>query len=334
MKKTIMKWTASIAATAMLSSVSAPVFAATQSVSSTAEVVKEVSCIGTDAYYTIDADGHMVLYGNGEVELREPMDANWTTEEKQLYWEQQDEAYDFIQSNVMDLVISEGITNVVLPSSAGFLFQALETVSLPDTLQEITNHLFANSQLQAVSIPASVTVIQDGAFRNCLSLQSVTFAEDAQLKMIRGFAFFGAPLSDGVQLPAGLEFIEQFAFKNDYAGRLFSLSNQTELDSYCFTTGKDILTFYEETGQQYLYYTQELQPYVPSNICGDVNLDCIVDLRDMILLNKFMTEQIILTSDQLAVSDCNGDGVYSDDDIAALMQFLLFLESSLPISNA
>lgn len=44
MKKTIMKWTASIVATAMLSSVSAPVFVATQSVSSTAEVVKEVSC--------------------------------------------------------------------------------------------------------------------------------------------------------------------------------------------------------------------------------------------------------------------------------------------------
>lgn len=335
MKKTIIKLTASISAAAMLSSlsvVSAPVFAAAQFVPPTAEVIKEVSCIGTDAYYTIDADGHMVLYGNGEVELREPMDANWTTEEKQLYWKQQDEAYDFIQSNITDLVISEGITNVVLPSSAEFLFQALETVSLPDTLQGITNHLFADSQLQAVSIPASVTEIQDGAFRNCLSLQSITFAEDAQLKVIRGFAFFGAPLSDGVQLPVGLEFIEQFAFKNNYAGRFFSLSNQTELDSCCFTTGKDILTFYEDEDQQYIYYTQGLQPYEPSSfVCGDVNLDGIVNLRDAILLNKFMAGKIILTADQLIVSDCDSDGIYSDDDMAALMQFLMLLEPSLPI---
>ena len=335
MKKTIMKLTASISAVVMLASlsvVSAPVFAATQPVSAAAEIIKEVSCIGTDAYYTIDADGHMVVYGSGEVALRQPVGENMTDADWQLYWQQQNENYNFINKNVTDLVIAEGITNVTV--SSGYIFQSLQTVSLPDTLQVISDHLFASSQLQEVFIPSSVTEISYGAFSGCVSLQSVIFAEDSQLNAILEFAFWNTPLPNGMQLPAGLEYIEPNAFGSALEEeRIFTLSSQTRLDSYCFFTGKDILTFYETGDRQYVYDSQVLKPYGDPDplICGDVNLDGIVDLRDAILLNKFMAGKIILTADQLIVSDCDSDGIYSDDDIAALMQFLMLLEPSLPI---
>lgn len=335
MKKAMMKLTASISAVVMLCSLSA-VFAATQPVSAAAEIVKEVTCIGTDAYYTIDADGHMVIYGSGEIQLRRPVEENITDEELQQYWQQQSEYDSFIRTNVTDLIISEGITNVIVSSSP---FQSLQTVFLPDTLQVISSRLFFASQLQEVFIPASVTEIQYGAFHGCTSLQTVTFAEDSQLNAILEFAFWNAPLPNGVQLPASLQYIEPFAFKSELdEGRLFSLSSQTHLYSPCFTTGKDTLSFYETGDRQYIYRGSKgnlpfLQPYGDPDplICGDVNLDSIVDLRDAILLNKFMAGKIILTADQLIVSDCDSDGIYSDDDIAALMQFLMLLEPSLPI---
>ncbi len=314
--------------------------ATTQPVSAAAEIVKEVTCIGTDAYYTIDADGHMVIYGSGEIQLRQPVEENITNEALQQYWQQQSEYDSFIKTNVTDLTISEGITNVII-SPSSMPFQSLQTVSFPDTLQVISNRLFSGSQLQAVFIPASVTEIQYGAFRDCMSLQTVTFAEDSQLNAILEFAFWNAPLSNGVQLPASLQYIEPFAFKSLLdEGRMFSLSSQTHLYDACFTAGKDILSFYETGDRQYIYKRSEgdlplLQPYGDPDplICGDVNLDGGVDLRDAILLNKFMVRRVILTADQLTVSDCDSDGVYSDDDITALMQFLTLLAPSLPISK-
>lgn len=313
-------------------------FATTQPVSALAEIVKEVTCIGTGAYYTIDADGHMVIYGSGEIQLRQPVEENLTDAELQQYWQQQSEYNSFIKTNVTDLTISEGITNVIVSSSP---FQSLQTVSLPDTLQVISSHLFFGSQLQAVFIPASVTEIQYRAFCGCMSLQTVTFAEDSQLNAILEFAFWNAPLSNGVQLPASLQYIEPFAFKSALdEGRMFSLSSQTYLYDACFTAGKDILSFYETGDRQYIYRGSKgdlplLQPFGDPDplICGDVNLDGIVDLRDAILLNKFMVGKVILTADQLTVSDCDSDGIYSDDDIAALMQFLTLLVPSLPISK-
>lgn len=62
----------------------------------------------------------------------------------------------------------------------------LKHIVLPDGLEKIGNYWFSASDVESVTIPASVVSIGDGAFLQCKELRSVTFAEKEQLQEIRG----------------------------------------------------------------------------------------------------------------------------------------------------
>jgi hypothetical protein len=68
---------------------------------------------------------------------------------------------------------------------------------------------------------------------------------------------------------------------------------------------------------------------------GDVNLDGKVDLTDAIVLNKYMANQVDLSAQQLRNANCDqsdGSSTINEDDSAALMQFVIFLITSLPVA--
>lgn len=69
----------------------------------------------------------------------------------------------------------------------------------------------------------------------------------------------------------------------------------------------------------------------PVNIalCGDLNLDGFVDVRDAVLLNKVVNGSVVLSEAQVKAADCNGDGVISPEDSLTLLQFLLHLVDSI-----
>ena len=57
-----------------------------------------------------------------------------------------------------------------------FMFNSMTTehLILPETIQYIRPHAFANSMLESIVIPAGCIKIEQNAFRECLNLASVT----------------------------------------------------------------------------------------------------------------------------------------------------------------
>lgn len=91
-----------------------------------------------------------------------------------------------------------------------------EINGLPVTV--IGTSAFEGGQVMYLTIPSSVFVISDSAFKNCSGLTTITFAENSQLQKIGNEAFYrtnGAGDSlNSVELPESLKLIGYRAFYN------------------------------------------------------------------------------------------------------------------------
>ena len=64
---------------------------------------------------------------------------------------------------------------------------------------------------------------------------------------------------------------------------------------------------------------------------GDVNTDNVVDLRDTIVLNKYLANIIQFSDVQTANADCYKDGNLDEKDASTLMQFVISLIQDIPV---
>ncbi len=64
---------------------------------------------------------------------------------------------------------------------------------------------------------------------------------------------------------------------------------------------------------------------------GDVNTDNVVDLRDTIVLNKYLANIIQFSNVQMANADCYKDGNLDEKDASTLMQFVISLIQNIPV---
>ena len=64
---------------------------------------------------------------------------------------------------------------------------------------------------------------------------------------------------------------------------------------------------------------------------GDVNTDNVVDLRDTIVLNKYLANIIQFSDVQMANADCNKDSNLDEKDASTLMQFVISLIQDIPV---
>ena len=136
-------------------------------------------------------------------------------------------------SESFDYAGSEKVVEMQLPSTlkytgAGSSFGNLETVNLPDGLEEIGT-LFASSRINVLAIPESVTTIASLAFFGCKSLVRVTY----RCRRAEGTSIFsGCEGLDKVIIGAHVERLPDSMFRNckslmkvefedrDYAGSL------------------------------------------------------------------------------------------------------------------
>ena len=107
---------------------------------------------------------------------------------------------------------------------------ALKNIDLPSNLETISYYAFANSGLESIKIPATVSTLGGRAieltgitlreydygnsFDSCKSLKSVTFAQNGDLKSLTKETFQNCTALESVTLPDGLEEIQDRAFKN------------------------------------------------------------------------------------------------------------------------
>lgn len=78
------------------------------------------------------------------------------------------------------------------------------------TVVSIGKRAFADSQIEAVTIPNSIQIIEDGAFANCIRLKNIIIPNS--VKSIESDVFRGCTNLTNVEIPIGLTKIGSYAF--------------------------------------------------------------------------------------------------------------------------
>lgn len=116
----------------------------------------------------------------------------------------------------------ESDTVVVIPSKingvtvetighAAFFNSVVTSVTIPDSVTSIDDNAFGFcSQLTNISIPNSVTFIGFSAFNSCTSLKSITLP--SSLSTIQSSAFYNCGNLETIRIPVSVTFIGNYAF--------------------------------------------------------------------------------------------------------------------------
>lgn len=122
-------------------------------------------------------------------------------------------------------------------------------VVIPDGVREVEERWFMNSEIESVTIPASVTTIGNEAFRDCKRLLKVVFEKRSTAKTIRENAFWGCDKLTKVVLPEGLKIIRSYAFYCCKSLKTLKLQDGLEkIGVRCFAeSGLEELIFPEST---------------------------------------------------------------------------------------
>ena len=128
---------------------------------------------------------------------------------------------------------------------------ALKSIDLPANLETISYYAFANSGLESIKIPATVSTLGGHAielngitlreydygnsFDSCKSLKSVTFAQNGDLKSLTKETFQNCTALESVTLPDGLEEIQSKAFTNTKLTSISIGAVVTKIDTDAFS---------------------------------------------------------------------------------------------------
>ena len=104
----------------------------------------------------------------------------------------------------------------------------METLRIPDGLEEVDVGLFQNSRLKKVVIPSSVRMLGRAAFSNCQQLDDVVFEPGSRLESI-GDNCFSCCCFERISLPGSVRSIGDGAFKYCYRLKEFELAEENQL---------------------------------------------------------------------------------------------------------
>ncbi len=228
----------------------------------------------------------------------------------------------WIQPSIEKVVYGEGITEIA-PFTAQKInthfsynepLQDITELTLPSTLKTIDDYAFAfYLNVKDVHIPYGVTTIGNNAFSACYKIENVVLP--GTVKKIGNYAFSVCDSLKSITIPASVTEIGEKIAKAYTIVAIYGYTGSTA-ESYA-----------EENG----YYFFSL-----SNTVGDVNEDGVVNLMDAIALNKYLAGAISLTDNQLIAANCNtadGTSNINEDDVTALMKFVINLIPDLPVSE-
>ena len=138
---------------------------------------------------------------------------------------------------------------------------------IPDGITTIGAYAFYGRNIETITIPNSVTTINEQAFKNCKELTEVNFEDNSRLTTIGKEAFYGNTLLATIVLPNSLQYIGEYAFAYCYAITEIELAeNLNTLNSYAFYNCTNLKTFkiaqdaqLEVLGSYALYYCNSLE---------------------------------------------------------------------------
>ena len=127
--------------------------------------------------------------------------------------------YTLHDETIPEVVIPQGtnteLTVEIIGKEAFYYCTALKSITLPNTITSIEDWAFAGcTGLESITIPASVNSIGKGAFNGCTSLKSITFADGSAIESIGDFAFNDCFALETINLPEGLKSIGNSSFRD------------------------------------------------------------------------------------------------------------------------
>lgn len=151
---------------------------------------------------------------------------------------QSEEATQIISNT--NVVVDEGITTIC---TLAFANTQVQTVQLPSTLTTIHYSAFQNcTALSQITIPDSVTFIESSAFQNCSALQTVTIPQN--VSYLGASAFSGCTSLTSAILPQGITEISSGLFENCNALSSIQVSDSiTTIGSRAFAGTSALTTF-------------------------------------------------------------------------------------------
>ncbi len=229
---------------------------------------------------------------------------------------------EWIQPSIEKVVYGEGITEIA-PFTAQKInthivynepMQDVPELVLPSTLTTIDDYAFnLYLKVKDVQIPYGVTTIGNNAFSDCHKIENVVLP--GTVKKIGNCAFFVCDSLKSITIPTSVTEIGK-SLAYSYSG--------VSIFGY---TGSTAESYAKENN--YAFYSL-------SASVGDVNEDGVVNLMDAIALNKYLAGMISLTDSQLVAANCNtadGTSNINEDDVTALMKFVINLIPDLPVSE-
>ena len=229
--------------------------------------------------------------------------------------------------DLRSLVVGANTTQI--PDGCCNCFGSLETLTLPDGLLTIGEGAFESCEmLQSVRIPDSVTEIGDYAFDYCTSLESLTLPKN--LLTVGGWAFCTCENLTSVMIPSGATTIGESAFE-DCAGLedVHIPASVTEIGDNAFSGCSNLAYICCNTEDCYAKtYADEnniefrlCEHCMTERVAGDASGDGVLDLRDAVLIRRYLAGGWDVTIDETA-SDVDGDGEVTLQDVSLIIRYL------------
>lgn len=111
-------------------------------------------------------------------------------------------------TSLMSITLPDGLITIEEYAFKGTTL--LDTVHLPNTLKQLGDYAFYYSGITEISIPESITVINEGVFSECANLTKVTLP--SSLIRINESAFRGCSTLQSIEIPDSVRIIEGYAF--------------------------------------------------------------------------------------------------------------------------
>ncbi len=200
---------------------------------------------------------------------------------------------------IKNVIIEEGITSIGCYSFAG---TSLASISIPSTVTRIDNNaFFICESLSSVTIPGSVETIAEFAFYAC-DLSSVTISEG--VKNIGDYAFLRCNNLSSVTLPSTIEKIGRSALCGNIMEDIYYNGTEKQWTSVDCAEGG-----YDGT----LHFTAK----------GDVNGDGRINSKDSNLMKRAIMGAYELSDDEFRAADIYVDGIINTKDLYMVKMLII-----------
>ena len=217
---------------------------------------------------------------------------------------------------------------------------AVSEFAIPESVKEIAQYAFYyNNNLKEICIPEKVTMIGEGAFGDCASLEKVDMVG---AKTVSDFAFTACPKLTVVNIGEGTSELGAAVFRYDSAltGVEFPKSI-TAVDEQCFLYCSSLTDIYysgTESEWKAISFDTNNDPvdsasvhynsvYLKKNMPGDTDLNDTVDAVDLTILARHVAKIELITNSQGVINaDVVKNSMLDANDLTALARHVAKIE--------